>query len=105
MNIYAGNLSFEVTQEDLKNAFSDFGEVTSVKVITDQYSGRSKGFGFVEMSNKEEAEAAIKGLDGSELKGRKMKVNEANPRREGGGRGGRGGGRGGRQGNYNRERY
>ncbi len=104
MNIYVGNLSYEVTEEDLKDAFSGFGEVVSVKVITDQYSGKSKGFGFVEMPDKAEAEAAIKSLDNSELKGRKIKANEANPRR-GGNRGGRGGGRGGRQGNFDRRRY
>ena len=100
MNIYVGNLSYEVTEEDLHNAFSGFGEVVSAKVITDQYSGRSKGFGFVEMSDRAEAEAAIKSLDSSELKGRKIKVNQANPRT-----GGDRGGRGGRQGNSGRRRY
>ena len=110
MNIYVGNLAYEVTEEDLQNAFSGFGEVVSAKVITDQYSGRSKGFGFVEMTNNSEAEEAIKNLDGSELKGRKVKVNQAKPKSGGGGfRGGRGGGRGrsggGRQSNFNRDRY
>lgn len=102
MNIYVGNLSYEVTDEDLSKAFADFGEVVSAKVIKDGYSGRSKGFGFVEMSNNTEAEAAINGLNGSEIKGRAVKVNQANPRREG--RSGGGSGRG-RQGNFNRKRY
>lgn len=100
MNIYVGNLSFEVTEADLHNAFSGFGEVVSVKVITDQYSGRSKGFGFVEMPDRAGAEAAIKSLDSSELKGRKIKVSQANPRR-----GGNRGGRGGRQGNFGKRHY
>ena len=99
MNIYVGNLSYELTEEDLKKAFEAYGEVVSAKVIKDEYSGRSKGFGFVEMSNNAEAEAAIAGLNGKELKGRAVKVNQANPRREG-----RGGGRG-RQGNFNRRRF
>ena len=98
MNIYVGNLSYEVTDEDLKDAFSGFGDVVSSKVIKDEYSGRSKGFGFVEMPNNAEAEAAITGLNGKELKGRAIKVNQANPRREG-----RKGG--GRPGNSNRRRY
>ncbi len=105
MNIYVGNLSYEVTEEDLNSAFAAFGEVVSAKVIKDQYSGRSKGFGFVEMSNNSEAEAAINGLNGSEIKGRAVKVNQASPRREGRSGGGGGGGRG-RQGNFNsRKRY
>lgn len=99
MNIYVGNLAYEVSDEDLNKAFAAFGEVVSAKVIKDGYSGRSKGFGFVEMSNNAEAEAAINGLNGSEIKGRAIKVNEANPKREGsrGGRGGRG-----RQDNFSR---
>jgi RNA-binding proteins (RRM domain) len=98
MNIYIGNLSPEVTEEDLRQAFKEFGEVTSVKVIKDKFSGVSRGFGFVEMSDKAGAQAAIKGLNGKELKGRTMKVNEARPKTEGGGRegGGRGGGGGDR---------
>jgi len=102
MNIYVGNLSYEVTEEDLSKAFAEYGEVVSAKVIKDGYSGRSKGFGFVEMSNNTEAEAAINGLNGTEIKGRAVKVNQANPRREG--RSGGGGGRG-KQGNFNRKRY
>ena len=92
MNIYVGNLSFETTDEDLRGAFSAFGQVTSATVIKDKFSGESRGFGFVEMPAKAEADAAISGLDGSELKGRNLKVNEARPRSEGR-RGGGGGGR------------
>ncbi|MFC1824315.1 RNA recognition motif domain-containing protein [Thermodesulfobacteriota bacterium] len=99
MNIYVGNLSYEVTEEDLKESFEVFGEVETVKVLKDNYSGRSKGFGFVEMSNNSEAQSAIDGLNDKELKGRTLKVNTARPRTENrGGRGGFGsGGRGGRQ--------
>ncbi len=99
MNIYIGNLSYEVTEEDLKQAFEGFGQVETVKVIKDNYTGRSKGFGFVEMSAKDEAQSAIDKLNDTELKGRTIKVNEARPRSEdhrgGGNRGGgrQGGGR------------
>jgi RNA recognition motif-containing protein len=94
MNIYVGSLSYNVTEEDLKQAFEAFGEVESVKIIKDMYSGRSKGFGFVEMPGNSEAQSAIDGLNGKELKGRTINVNKARPRSEGrrGGRG-RGGGR------------
>ena len=92
MNIYVGNLSYEVTEEDLKEAFEVFGEVETAKVIKDNYSGRSKGFGFVEMPDKAEAESAIEGLNGKELKGRTLNVNEARPRSEGRRGGGRQGG-------------
>jgi RNA recognition motif-containing protein len=100
MNIYVGNLSYEVTEEDLKEAFESFGQIESVKIIKDNYTGRSKGFGFVEMSNNADAQSAIDGLNDKELKGRTLKVNTARPRTENrGGRGGYGGGRrGGRQG-------
>ena len=100
MNIYAGNLSYEVTEEDLKKAFEVFGEVETVKVIKDNYTGRSKGFGFVEMPDTAEAQSAINELNDTELKGRTLKVNKARPRTESRhGRGGYGGGRrGGRQG-------
>jgi len=97
MNIYVGNLSYGVTEEDLKQAFEGFGQVESVNIIKDRYSGESRGFGFVEMSDKAEAESAIEGLNGKELKGRALSVNEARPRAEGG-RGGGGGGGGGRRG-------
>ena len=79
MNIYVGNLAFNVTEGELKQAFEDFGEVTSAKIIKDKYSGESKGFGFVEMSDGTEAQAAIKGLNEKELNGRGIKVNEARP--------------------------
>ncbi len=82
MNIYVGNLSFNVTEDELKGVFAEFGEVSSVKIITDAYSGRSKGFGFVEMPNQTEAEAAIKGLNESSLKERDIIVNQARPRTE-----------------------
>ena len=96
MNIYVGNLSYEVTEEELKTTFEAFGQVENVNIITDKYSGQSKGFGFVEMSAKDEGNAAIEGLNGTDLKGRTLKVNEARPRTEGrGGRSGYGGGRGG----------
>jgi len=83
MNIYVGNLSHEVTEEDLREAFEIFGQVASVNIIKDRYSGESGGFGFVEMPAKGEAESAIEGLGGKELKGRGLKVNEAHPRSEG----------------------
>ncbi|MDF1593806.1 MAG: RNA-binding protein [Desulfobacterales bacterium] len=101
MNIYVGNLSYEVTEEDLKNAFESFGKVDTIKVIKDNETGRAKGFGFVEMPDKSEAQAAIEGLNGKDLKGRSLNVNEARPRPEGSRGGGRpGGGRpgGGRPG-------
>ena len=89
MNIYVGNLPHELTEEELRQAFETFGEVTSAKIITDKFSGVSRGFGFVEMPTKAEAQAAITGLNGTELKGRTLNVNEARPRpesRQGGGR-------------------
>ena len=94
MNIYVGNMSYNVTEEELRQAFKAFGEVESAKIITDMYSGRSKGFGFVEMPDSTEAHSAIDGLDGKELKGRTLKVNKARPKSEGRRHGGnRGGGR------------
>jgi len=117
MNIYVGNLSNEVTEEDLKQAFETFGQVESANIIKDKYTNISKGFGFVEMASKAEGQSAIDGLNGKELKGKALNVNEARPRTEsrgrgggygngrkgqgggrrgyGGGRGGQGGGRGG----------
>ncbi|MFD2111633.1 RNA recognition motif domain-containing protein [Thiorhodococcus fuscus] len=80
MNIYVGNLAYSVTEEDLRAAFSAYGEISSASLITDKFTGNSKGFGFVEMSNNAEADAAIKGLNETPLKGRNMKVNEAKPR-------------------------
>ena len=95
MNIYVGNLSYKVTEEDLQQAFQGFGQVASAKIITDMATGRSKGFGFVEMPNSEEAEAAIQGLNGKEIKGRAITVSQARPRTEGRQGGFRGRGRGG----------
>ena len=82
MNIYVGNLPFETTEDSLHVTFAEFGEVTSARVITDRMTGRSRGFGFVEMAKQEEAEAAIKALNGKELGGRALTVNEARPREE-----------------------
>ena len=93
MNIYVGSLSREVTEEELRQAFETFGEVTSAKIITDRSSGISRGFGFVEMPTKAEAQAAITGLNGTELKGETLTVNEARPRSESGRGGGRQGSR------------
>ena len=92
MNIYVGNLSYDVTEDELRQEFAVFGEVESVNIITDKHSGRSKGFGFVEMKSMSEAEAAIAGLKGKSLKDRELDVNEARPRpdnRGGGSYGGR----------------
>ena len=80
MNIYVGSLSFELSDVELKQAFEAFGAVTSARIIMDRYSGRSKGFGFVEMANDTEAKAAIAAMNGKELKGRKIMVSEAKPR-------------------------
>lgn len=90
MNIYVGNLSFNTTEDQLREAFGAFGEVASCNIITDKYDGRSKGFGFVEMGSDEQATAAISGLNGTDLEGRALNVNEAKPRepRSGGGGGG-----------------
>jgi len=90
VNIYVGNLAWEVGDDDLRKAFEAHGKVTSSSVIKDKFSGRSRGFGFVEMENDEEAKAAIAGLNEKELGGRNIKVNEAKPRRD---REDRGGGR------------
>lgn len=97
MNIYVGNMSGDITEEDLQEAFGAYGQVSSAKVIKDKYSDVSRGFGFVEMPAKAEAESAISGLNGSELKGQTLTVNEARPRPQGnrGGGGGRRGGSGG----------
>ena len=96
MNIYVGNLPFEVTEESLQVAFTEYGQVTTARVITDRMTGRPRGFGFVEMPNNTEAEAAIKGMNGKDFQGRVLTVNEAKPRENsGGGGGGRGFGGGG----------
>ena len=80
MNIYVGNLSYSLTDDDLREAFAAFGEVKSAKVIFDRESGRSKGFGFVEMDDSAQAEEAIRALDGQDLQGRPLRVSEARPR-------------------------
>jgi len=101
MNIYVGNLSHEVTEEELRLAFEPFGQVDSAAIIKDKYSGASKGFGFVEMASKDEGQAAIDGLNETELKGKTLNVNEARPRTENrGGRRGFGSGRGRQDGGY-----
>jgi len=91
MNIYIGNLSFDTTEDQLRQAFEGFGEVTTVNIIADRDTGRPRGFGFVEMSSKDEAMAAISGLNGQDLNGRTLNVNEAKPRSNNNNRGGGGG--------------
>ena len=97
MNIYVGNLSFDTTENELQAAFATYGTVTSARVVTDRDTGRARGFGFVEMPNAGEAQAAIAALNGSQLQGRTLTVNEARPREErsqsGGNRGGYSSGR------------
>ncbi len=90
-NIYVGNLSFSSTEADIEDAFSQFGTVASVNVITDRETGRPRGFAFVEMSSDSEAQSAMEGLDGQDLGGRNLKVNIAKPREPRGGGGGGGG--------------
>ena len=108
-NIFVGNMSFRTTEEDLRNAFSPFGQVTSVNIVMDQDTGRSRGLAFVEMANANEASEAIERLNDRELVGRRVVVSEARPREERprGGRSGGGGGRhedgGGRRGNNSRD--
>jgi RNA recognition motif-containing protein len=99
MNIYVGNLSWGLKDQDLANMFTTYGEVSSAKIVMDKFTQRSKGFGFVEMPNDEQAQAAIAQLNGSEVEGRNLVVNESRPKEEGSGgfkkRGGFGGGGGG----------
>lgn len=94
MNIYVGNLSWNLKDQDLADLFTPFGEVTSAKIVMDKFTNRSKGFGFVEMTNKEEAQAAINQLNGSEIDGRNLVVNESRPKDESGGGGYKKGGGG-----------
>jgi RNA recognition motif-containing protein len=107
MNIYVGNLSWNLKDQDLSNLFASHGEVVSAKIVTDKFTNRSKGFGFVEMANDEQAQAAITALNGSEVDGRNIVVNESRPKPEGGS-GGSGGfkkrsfGGGGGGGGYNK---
>ncbi len=109
MNIYIGNISRDLSEDELREAFAGFGQVSSVNIIKDKFTGEYRGFAFVEMPVKEEAEAAISALNGKELKGRALNVNEARPRtddRRGGGRGGpRRGGDGGGFGGGGRRRF
>jgi RNA recognition motif-containing protein len=98
MNLYVGNLVFDVSEDDLRQAFEKFGQVTEVRLIMDKFSGKSKGFGFIEMPNKEEADKAIEEMNGKEFQGRALSVNVAKPKTEGGRGGGGGGFRGGRGG-------
>jgi RNA recognition motif-containing protein len=106
VNIYVGNLSRDVSESDLRAAFEAYGQIQSCSIIKDKFSGESRGFGFVEMPNKEEADKAISALNGKDLKGRNLTVNEARPRTDdgrrsgGGGRGGFGGGRGPSRGGF-----
>lgn len=97
MNIYVGNLPHKATEDEVRQAFAEFGQVAEVRLIVDKFSGEARGFGFVEMPSKGEAEKAIAEMNGKELMGRVLNVNEARPKvdRGGGGRGGFGGGRGG----------
>jgi RNA recognition motif-containing protein len=92
MNIYVGNLSWNLKDQDLSNLFASYGEVTSAKIVTDKFTQRSKGFGFVEMADDTSAQAAITALNGSEVDGRNIVVNESRPKPEGGGSSGGGGG-------------
>ncbi len=103
MNIYVGNLSYQATEENLRQAFEAFGKVSSATIIKDRYSGQPRGFGFVEMPDDAEAQTAIKNLNGKELLGRQLNVNEAQGRKDGG----RSGGQRGRSGygGGNRDRY
>jgi len=91
-NIYVGNLSYEANEEDIRQAFEAYGEVSSVQIIMDKMTGRSRGFGFVEMPDQAKGTAAISALNLQEIKGRAITVNEAKPKGEGGSRGGGGGG-------------
>jgi RNA recognition motif-containing protein len=98
MNLYVGNLPYRITEDQLREAFEEFGRVSSCTIIKDKVTGQSKGFGFLEMPEEPEAQAAISNLNGRDLMGRKINVNEARPRENrggGGGRGGYGGGNGG----------
>jgi RNA recognition motif-containing protein len=101
INIYVGNLSFDANEDQLKELFEAYGRVDSAKIISDQFTGRSRGFGFIEMAEREEGLRAIQELDAKDFKGRSLKVNEARPKREGGGGGGGGGG--GRRGGGDRQ--
>jgi RNA recognition motif-containing protein len=98
MNIYVGNLAKDVTDDDLQSLFSEYGSITSVKIIRDMFSGESRGFAFIEMPGNTEGQKAIDELNNRELKGRNIVVNEAHPKKDNRGGGGRGGQRGGQRG-------
>ena len=100
MKLYVGNLAFQTSSEDLQQLFAQAGTIESASVVEDRETGRSRGFGFVEMASKEEGEAAIQQFNGKEFNGRNLTVNEARPREDRGGRGGYGGNRGGGGGGY-----
>jgi len=102
MKLYVGNLSFQTSSDDLQELFAQAGTVESASVVEDRETGRSRGFGFVEMASNEEGQAAIQQFNGKEVNGRNLNVNEARPREDRGGRGGGGGGRGGFGGGGNR---
>ena len=102
MNIYVGNLSYKATEENVRQAFEAFGQVSSATIIKDKYSGQARGFGFVEMPDKTEAQAAIQNLNGKDLLGQALNVNEARPREDRNRAGGRGGYSGGGGGGRNR---
>lgn len=107
-NIYVGNLSYRATEDQLRDAFGQFGQVSQVSIIMDRETGRSRGFAFVEMPNNQEAQSAIENLNQQEVAGRRVTVNEARPREErsgGGGRGGYRGGDGGPSGGGRRDQY
>jgi RNA recognition motif-containing protein len=104
MNIYVGNLSYEVSGEDLRQVFEAFGQVSSATIVKDKYSGQPRGFGFVEMPERAEGQTAIQNLNGKDLRGQAMNVNEARPRNDRGKPGGRGGYQG-RPGYGGRSRY
>jgi len=100
MNIYVGNLSHQTTEDDLRQAFETFGQIESVNIIKDRFSGESRGFGFVAIPSKQEAQKAIEEMNGKDLMGRAISVNEARPRTERRGGSGGGGGGGGRRGGF-----
>ncbi len=106
MNIFVGNLNYSITEDDIREIFEEYGELSSVKLITDKFTGKSKGFGFVEMADADEAKKAIEELNGAEVEGRTMVVNESiekkRENRKPSGGGFRGGNRGGGNGGYNR---
>ncbi len=100
MNIYVSNIPYQTTEEEMRDAFAAFGTVSSARIIKDKMSGKSRGFGFVEMGNDEEARKALEGMNGAELSGRKINAREARPREEGPGGGNGGGNSGGNSGGY-----